>query len=268
VKPEALLVGSVKTNLGHLESAAGIAGLIKVILSLKHKQIPSHLNFKSPNPHIPWSELNVKVPTCMTPWPKSARQIAGVSSFGFSGTNAHVIVEAYKESTPPSTSNDAVEKTDGNYYVLPLSAHTEEALLALKEKYKVLLRERISTRNNSPESQALSALSLCYSASTGRQHFKYRAGAIGRTLEELELNLSVSEPLSAAGDRQLMFSENWALNTLRDYIAGTTAALNHYGELDDALKFLPKTRLPSYPFQRKRYWVENSSNTKRGWWRA
>ncbi|MFT4670912.1 MAG: amino acid adenylation domain-containing protein [Pseudohongiellaceae bacterium] len=264
VKPEALLVGSVKTNLGHLESAAGIAGLIKVILSLKHKQIPSHLNFKSPNPHIPWSELNVKVPTCMTPWPKSARQIAGVSSFGFSGTNAHVIVEAYKESTGSSTSSELIKKTDGNYFVLPLSAHTEEALLALKEKYKVLLRERISTRNNSPESQALSALSLCYSASTGRQHFKYRAGAIGRTLEELELNLSVSEPLSAAGDRQLMFSENWALNTLRDYIAGTTAALNHYGELDDALKFLPKTRLPSYPFQRKRYWVENSSNTKRG----
>ncbi|MFT7015331.1 MAG: amino acid adenylation domain-containing protein, partial [Pseudohongiellaceae bacterium] len=263
VKPEALLVGSVKTNLGHLESAAGIAGLIKVILSLKHKQIPSHLNFKSPNPHIPWSELNVKVPTCLTPWPKSARQIAGVSSFGFSGTNAHVIVEAYKESTAPSTSNDAVEKTDGNYYVLPLSAHTEEALLALKEKYKVLLSERISTRNNSQESRALSVLSLCYGASTGRQHFKYRAGAIGRTLDELKLNLSVSELPSAAGDWQLRFSENWALSTLRDYIAGSTVALNHYAELGDALKFLPKARLPSYPFQRKRYWIENSSNTKR-----
>jgi amino acid adenylation domain-containing protein len=264
VKPEALLVGSVKTNLGHLESAAGIAGLIKVILSLKHKQIPSHLNFKSPNPHIPWSELNVKVPTCLTPWPKLARQIAGVSSFGFSGTNAHVIVEAYKESTAPSTSNDAVEKTDGNYYVLPLSAHTKEALLALKEKYKVLLRERVSAGNNSPESQALSALSLCYSASNGRQHFKYRAGAIGRTLEELELNLSVSELQGAAGDWQPRFSENWALKTLRDYIAGSTTALNHYVELGDALKFLPKTSLPSYPFQRKRYWIENSSNTKRG----
>lgn len=263
VKPEALLVGSVKTNLGHLESAAGIAGLIKVILSLKHSQIPSHLNFETPNPHIPWSELNVKVPTSITSWPKTDRQIAGVSSFGFSGTNAHVIVESYKEPADPSTSSDFIKKIDGNYFVLPLSAHSEEALLALKRKYKTLLRERISAESNPLENQTLSVLSLCYSASIGRQHFKYRAGAIGRTLEELELNLAFSELPSVAGDRQPKFSEGWALNTLRDYIAGSAAALKHYDELDVALKFLPKAELPSYPFQRKHYWIENSTNTKR-----
>lgn len=262
-KPEALLVGSVKTNLGHLESAAGIAGLIKVVLSLKHNQIPAHLNFETPNPHIPWSELNVKVPTSITSWPKGGRQIAGVSSFGFSGTNAHVIVESYKEPTDPFNSNDVIEKTDGNYYVLPISAHTEEALLALKEKHRILLLERISTGNNSLENQALSALSLCYGASTSRQHFKYRAGAIGRTLTELESNLSVDELQSVPDNHQPKFSEGWALNTLRDYIAGSAAALDHYGELDVALKFLPKANLPSYPFQRKHYWIENSTNTKR-----
>ena len=263
VEAEPLLVGSVKTNLGHLESAAGIAGLIKVILSLKHKQIPGHLNFETPNPHIPWSELNVKVPTSTAPWPTSDRLIAGVSSFGFSGTNAHVIVESYKEPADSFTSTDLIKKISANYYVLPLSAHTEDALLALKEKYKTLLRERISAENSAGESQTLSALSLCYSATTGRQHFKYRVGAIGRTLEELDLNLSATELSSVVGDSHPKFSEGWALKTLEDYIAGSVAALNHYDELDVALKFLPKAKLPSYPFQRKHYWIGNSTGTKR-----
>src|SRR5207248_10319286 len=89
-----VLVGSVKTNLGHLEAAAGIAGLIKVVLALQHETIPPHLHFKTPNPHIPWSELPVAVPTAATAWTRgSSRRIAGVSSFGFSGTNAHIVIE-------------------------------------------------------------------------------------------------------------------------------------------------------------------------------
>ena len=266
LKSEPLLVGSVKTNLGHLESAAGIAGLIKVILSLQHKKIPSHLNFETPNPLIPWAELNVKVATSNTPWPKSDRQIAGVSSFGFSGTNAHVIVESYRKPNDSSAANELtqiIDKShDGNCYVLPLSAHSEAALLALKGKYKALLQATISAQNSALESQKLSALSLCYSASTGRQHLKYRTGAIGRTLEELELNLSGDELSIDAGNQQLRFSKSWALNTLRDYISGNTTALNHYGELSIVLKTLPKTKLPSYPFQRKHYWIENRASTK------
>lgn len=256
--PEPLFVGSVKTNLGHLESAAGIAGLIKVILSLKHEQIPSHLNFKSPSPHIPWSDLNVKVPTQTTPWPKSARQIAGISSFGFSGTNAHVIVESYKKIAGPSTVQDLIRNTDGNYYVLPLSAPTKEGLLALKEKYKCLLREKISDGKESLESQSLSVLSLCYGAFSGRQHFKHRAGSVGSTLEELERNLFANAQTIEEDNRQSRFSEKWAFSALRDYIAGDATALNCYNDFEDVLKLLPKTSLPSYPFQRKHYWIENS----------
>ena len=83
-----LLIGSVKTNIGHLESAAGVAGFIKVVLSLQHEVIPRHLNFKNPNPFIEWANLPILVADQTNPWLPSARtRRAGVSSFGFSGTN-------------------------------------------------------------------------------------------------------------------------------------------------------------------------------------
>jgi len=89
-----LLIGSVKTNVGHLEAAAGVTGLIKLVLSLRQQQIPAHLHFKTPSPHIAWGDGLLKVPTALTPWqPIGGRRIAGVSSFGFSGTNAHIVVE-------------------------------------------------------------------------------------------------------------------------------------------------------------------------------
>ena len=90
-----LLIGSVKTNIGHLEAAAGIAGLIKVLLAMEHNVIPAQLNFEQPNPHIPWEQIPVKVVTSATAWPASDKpRIAGVSAFGMSGTNAHVVLEA------------------------------------------------------------------------------------------------------------------------------------------------------------------------------
>jgi len=89
-----LRIGSVKTNIGHLESAAGIAGLIKLVLSLQHQQLPKQLHYQSPNPHIDWNNLPVSVVSEPLAWPRGGkRRLAGVSAFGFSGTNAHVIVE-------------------------------------------------------------------------------------------------------------------------------------------------------------------------------
>ena len=89
------LVGSVKTNLGHLEAAAGIAGLIKVALSLKHRALPPSLHFEEPNPHIPFDKLPLRVNTALCEWPAppDAPMLAGVSSFGFGGTNVHVVVQ-------------------------------------------------------------------------------------------------------------------------------------------------------------------------------
>jgi acyl transferase domain-containing protein len=118
-----LLVGSVKTNIGHAEAASGVAGLLKVVMSLRHEAIPPHLHFSRPNPRIPWGELPIAVPTVLTPWPRSARaRRAGVSAFGFSGTNAHVLLE---EAPPPPVARPA---TPGTPFVVPLSARDEVAL--------------------------------------------------------------------------------------------------------------------------------------------
>ena len=102
-----LVVGAIKTNLGHLEAASGVAGLIKVVLALQHGTIPANLHFRRLNPAITLRKLDVTVPTAPIPWPAgSSPRIAGVSSFGFSGTNAHVVVgeaPASQRWTPPRT---------------------------------------------------------------------------------------------------------------------------------------------------------------------
>jgi acyl transferase domain-containing protein len=88
-----MVVGSVKTNFGHLEAAAGIAGLIKTVVSLQHREIPAHLHLTNPNPHISWDQTHVVIPKKRMPWHSEGRRIAGVSSFSLSGTNAHVILD-------------------------------------------------------------------------------------------------------------------------------------------------------------------------------
>ena len=128
-----LIVASVKTNLGHLESAAGIAGIIKTVLSLQHDAIPAHLGFTRPSPHIPWNELPLSVPTTLTTWPLSPGRprVAGVSAFGFTGTNAHVILESAP--TSPAFSPSATP------HLIPLSARTPEALIALRTAVRAWL---------------------------------------------------------------------------------------------------------------------------------
>jgi acyl transferase domain-containing protein/thioesterase domain-containing protein len=93
-KENPLFIGSVKTNFGHLEGAAGVAAFIKVVLSLQHRAIPPHLNFQTPNPYISWDKVPLAVPRQLTPWPENnSPRLAGVSSFGMSGTNVHAVLE-------------------------------------------------------------------------------------------------------------------------------------------------------------------------------
>jgi len=128
-----LLVGSVKTNIGHLEASAGIASAIKVILALRHGAIPPHLNLQTPNPLIPWAETGVEVPTRLTPWQSETgeprERVAGISSFGFSGTNVHMLfgeapaVEPVEPASAPGP------------HLLCLSARNDEALRALAQRW-------------------------------------------------------------------------------------------------------------------------------------
>lgn len=152
-----LAIGSVKTNIGHLESAAGIAGLIKVILALQHGEIPPHLHLEHPNPLIPWEDLPVVVPTQRQDWPsRRGPRTAGLSSFGFSGTNAHLVIEQAPESHAVPMRQDRPE------HVLVLSAKNSQALEELAERY----HEQLDKETHFSD--------VCYTAASGRAHFSHR----------------------------------------------------------------------------------------------
>jgi myxalamid-type polyketide synthase MxaC len=167
-----LLVGSVKTNMGHLEAAAGVAGLLKAVLAVQHGEIPPHLHFHEPNPHISWEELPVRVPIERTPWPASySTRVAGVSSFGFSGTNAHVVLEAPPVDGQPPASSDGP-------HLLAISARTAEALKAMALAYRRVL-----------DADALDVRDVCYTTSLRRNHFEERLAVVGASAEELRSGL-------------------------------------------------------------------------------
>ena len=158
-----LLVGSVKTNLGHLESAAGVAGVMKVILSLQHERLPPHLHFRQPSPHIAWSEYPVKVEAQGRTWPRGGRRrLAGVSSFGFSGTNAHVVVEE------APLAEELRSAPDRPLHCLPLSARTGEALVELAARHAEALGAAGGTR----------FADVCHTAGAGRSHFGERLAVV------------------------------------------------------------------------------------------
>jgi acyl transferase domain-containing protein len=164
------LVGSVKTNFGHLESAAGIAGLMKVVLSLQHEAIPPHLHLKELNPHVDWSSLPLRVPSEGAPWPRSARRrIAGVSSFGFSGTNAHVVLE--EAPLVPEASSLGPHRP---LHVLALSGKSEAALRAGAAR----LAEHLARRPETPLADA------AYTVNVGRAHLPERAAILAGTVEQ------------------------------------------------------------------------------------
>jgi acyl transferase domain-containing protein/NADPH:quinone reductase-like Zn-dependent oxidoreductase/acyl carrier protein len=182
-----LLMGSAKTNIGHLEAAAGIAGVIKVILSLEHETLPKHLHFENPSPHIPWDRLALEVVQEATPWERNGRRrIAGVSSFGFAGTNAHVILEeAPEDSGQVAESPGPVDQPgDRRFSVLPLSAHTPAALVQIAEEYRGWLRAH-------PEA---TLAELCFTAGVGRAHLGHRAALVVNSRE------SASELLGALAE--------------------------------------------------------------------
>ncbi|MCI5160202.1 MAG: polyketide synthase, partial [Candidatus Electrothrix sp. AUS1_2] len=126
-RDDRLYLGSVKTNIGHLEAGAGIAGLIKVVLALQHQEIPPHLHFNEPTSLIDWKNLPFKVPVVPTPWPIGDKpRIAGVSAFGLSGTNAHVIVQEAPQAEPKGSENPPLPERP--VQILTLSGRTERAL--------------------------------------------------------------------------------------------------------------------------------------------
>ncbi len=171
-RQQPVVLGAVKTNIGHLEAAAGVAGMIKVLLAMRHEAIPARpATTPRPTPHIDFGTGLFEVPTTVHAWPASGDQrFAGVSSFGFGGTNAHVVLEE----APRTVARTITGLEHDGTHLLPLSAHSDEALRVVVERYRLRLLE-----------SGASAADICYSAAVHRDHLDSRAAVVGANTAEL-----------------------------------------------------------------------------------
>ncbi|NBI31205.1 condensation domain-containing protein [Chengkuizengella marina] len=176
-KKQFCAIGSVKTNIGHLDNAAGIAGLLKTILSLQHSTIPPMLHFHEANEKIDFISSPVYVNKKTNKWEKQDHpRRAGVSSFGMSGTNCHVILEE-----APQRIMTTEELQSESFHIFTISAKSKSSLLNLIEQYvKFVEAEHVNYIN---------IYDLCYTANTGRGHYSYRIAMLIDSLEDLKQKL-------------------------------------------------------------------------------
>ena len=206
-------IGSVKTNIGHLEAAAGIAGLIKAVLALQHQEIPPHLHLETLNPQLETGNTPLAIPTRPTPW-EAEKRLAGVSSFGFSGTNAHVVLEeapsvGWGELANPNkdvsgkdgsrdefvgvrSSPQPTDPAERPFHLLTLSAKSEAALAELAGSYAAWLETR-------PE---VPFADVCFTASTGRSHFEHRLALVANSSEAAQEQLRGANYLSGTAPHE------------------------------------------------------------------
>ena len=269
-----LVLGSVKTNIGHLEAAAGIAGLIKVVLAIQHKEIPPHLHLGQLNENVDWENLPLTIPTTLTPWQTDEETcIAGVSSFGMSGTNAHVILEEGQQGAGHRAQRKLWEPP---LNLLTLSAKSEKALQQLAGQFVNYLAAHPSE----------SLADICFTANARRSHFKHRLAVTGKTIQQVLQQLTnftsgkqsegvstgVAEPSSQP---KVTFKETQeSLDKTEICIPSLNARDEEWQHMlhDLAQMYVSGMeidwqgfyrnypgqvlQLPTYPFQRFRYWFE------------
>ena len=187
-------IGSVKTNLGHLDEAAGMAGLIKTVLALHHRTLPPTLHYTQPNPEIDFANSPFYVNTTLQPWlANNAPRRAGVSSFGMGGTNCHLVLEeAPGEDRETGRQGDTCpeqcrRKETGGYHLLTLSARSEATLQALVGEYQTFLAEQPTVK----------LADLCYTANTGRKHFGQRLALVADSVPHLHAQLAAYQSTGA-----------------------------------------------------------------------
>ena len=276
-----LLVGSVKTNVGHLEAAAGVAGLIKTVLAMNRGVIPPHLHFENPTPEIDWERLPVRVTAEAAPWPRTGdrQPLAGVNVFGISGANAHAVLEGYGPpngtegnsngrwpagapvAVPAEPDGDVPapeESAPRGRRLLPLSAKTPEALAELAGRYLTWLEARSDGAEQPDPASDGTLADMAWTAAVGRSHFEHRAGVVF----EHEQSLSAGLAAVAAGEPPpngdlpdlvgVPSEEAAVLAAAEAYEAGHEVSFERL--------FAGETRrriaLPGYPFQRRRHWVD------------
>ncbi|HAZ48487.1 MAG TPA: short-chain dehydrogenase [Cyanobacteria bacterium UBA11369] len=175
-------LGSVKTNIGHLEAASGIASVIKVVLALQHREIPPHLHLKQLNPYISFEGTTFAIPTQCQPWLAGTEsRLAGISAFGFGGTNCHAILEEAPGDSciPRLLPGNEPKYLERFLHLLTLSAKSEEALRDLAVSYRDFLVT---------DSEACLG-DICFSANTMRSHFDHRLAVVAESKEQLRQQL-------------------------------------------------------------------------------
>jgi acyl transferase domain-containing protein len=254
-------LGSVKPNVGHLDRAAGVASLIKVVKSLEQGVIPASINFDKPNPEIDFARSPFVVNTTLTPWSRGKRpRRAGVNSLGMGGTNAHVIVEEAPE--------QETEAEEVGLEVLVLSARTATALEAQTRQMSEYLREKPGVRLGD----------VAHTLQVGRKAWEYRRAVVCGTVEEAAAALETPEGMwsgRAAEDAGPRVSIEWARRELRWEGGGGESerweAADERTLLEevgrrwvrgaeirwDGRRSRRRIALPTYPFERKRYWIES-----------
>lgn len=256
-RKDSLLVGSIKTNIGHLESAAGIAGLMKTVLALEYGALPAHRNLQTLSSRIPWNKLPIKVVEGATPWPdNNEARYAGISSFGMSGTNAHLILRN-------GTNTDAITPSDLTSPTLfCLSAKSSNALQDVIGNYLELISKQSTDLNM-----------LAYSMSMARNHYKIRCAVVASNKSELVQALEKLQQRSISQDKQQNLI-NSSTHDANDSSLYELASAYERGEDIDFRKLWAETKfskivLPNYPFQRSEYWqapeAKNSGTSIPNW---
>lgn len=276
-------VGSVKTNIGHLDGVSGLAGLIKACLALKHKELPPSLHFNYPNKKINFEESPVYVNTYLRKWESEGDpRRCGVSSFGLSGTNCHIVLEE-----APEQSDNVFEES--GYGILTLSAKNEKSLKDLISEYESYISEE----------ESLDILRLCYTANTGREHFSHRIALVIRNKRELVSKLQflqdnglVHSPKDriffnsiheengenntnflnekkinkqAINEKIVQFSKNIENNVVlldeicTSYVDGEEIEWNTLY----SYRLIRKLSIPGYAFEKKRCWIQVNKQKKK-----
>ncbi|MYE48146.1 MAG: SDR family NAD(P)-dependent oxidoreductase [Gammaproteobacteria bacterium] len=288
-----LLIGSVKANIGHLEAAAGVAGLIKAVLAMRRGLIPGQLHFNAPNPNLEWDDLPVRVVSGATPWPGHSERPprSGVSAFGISGTNAHVVLEGHAANgTGPGGAIDPAgapmrvselersgdldplrgeDPDDRRVRMLPLSGKSEDALRQLAQRYLEWLDRRAEEVSSDVDMKALLA-DMSWTAAVGRTHFDFRAGLVFEDAESLRQEL---RSLANGGDRGAQSAagalpatgaeaknapdsgngRSFVAAAAKAYEAGLAVSFNSLFAGEERRRI----SLPGYPFQRRSYWINS-----------
>jgi 3-oxoacyl-(acyl-carrier-protein) synthase/acyl carrier protein/SAM-dependent methyltransferase len=246
-------IGSVKTNLGHTEAAAGLTGLIKVVLMMQPAGgIAPHLHFKQPSPQIEWQRWNIEVPQRLIPWSRNgAIRYAGVSSFGFSGTNAHLILSSVEDAAASDETGVEVVLCPSGESLLCLSAAQEDSLRVLADRYIGFLRQ---SKHRFAD--------ICHAAATGRAKLPHRLALrtnssedAAKMLEQWLAGHPVAGLMTGAPDRPEQMApsteKDGALEQIqKEFVEG--GPLRHIGRA--ASDAVCRVDLPIYPFQRKRFW--------------